>query len=90
MNLFNCSENDSVKKENLNYIFEKPLPIDSQIVKIKEACGAFYLKEKMENSLLNLEALGLKKNGFELKAVKCPQSLIKGSFIIKVFLFIFF
>ncbi|RNA13462.1 methylmalonic aciduria and homocystinuria type D mitochondrial [Brachionus plicatilis] len=77
LKLFKSSENNSVNKENLSYLLNRPLPIDNQANKLREACGAFYLKEKMENSLLNLDALGVKKNHFELKAVKCPLSLAK-------------
>lgn len=70
-------QKDSLVQENLSFLLNRPLPIESQAIKLREACGAFYYKEKMENSLLNLDALNLKKSYFELKAFKCPVSLVK-------------
>lgn len=65
-------QQEGVVQENLNFLFNKPLPIQNQAIKIQDACRAVYMKEKMEESLLNLD-----KNLFELKAFKCPASLVQ-------------
>ncbi|CAF0837462.1 unnamed protein product [Brachionus calyciflorus] len=77
LKIFPQVNQDSQILDNLNFLLERPLPIENQAIKIREACGALYYKERMDNSLLNLDHLNLKKNYFELKAFKCPTSLIK-------------
>ncbi len=79
LNNKNQSESDENKLfdrklalENLNYILNKPLPQDNQILKLKEAAGGLFYQEKMEKNIEN----SIKKS-LELKAYKCPVSLQK-------------
>lgn len=58
--------------ENLNYLLNKPLPQDNQIIKLREAAGGIFYQEKMENA----ENDSIKRS-FELRAYKCPVSLQK-------------
>ncbi len=62
--------------ENLNYLLNKPLPQDNQIIKLKEAVGGIFYQNKMETSIEIAANVSIKKS-FELKAYKCPVSLQK-------------
>jgi len=64
--------------ENLNYLFNKPLPQENQINKIKEAVGGFYYQDKMDNMFFSSENSNESIPCFELNAYACPKSLILG------------
>lgn len=68
--------------ENLEYLMLKPLPQESQALKLKEAAGGLFYKGKMDNCLFN--SVGVT---FDLSVHQCPVSLAKGS---REFFLIFF
>jgi hypothetical protein len=71
---------DKQFKENLRYILYKPLLQEKQAVKLQEAAQALAYEKIMENELFSAEESNftISKKNFELKAYKCPVSLIKG------------
>ncbi len=64
--------------ENLNYLLTKPLAQENQLIKLKEAAGGMYYQDKMEQELFTSEDLNKLKPNFEMKAYKCPKSLMLG------------
>lgn len=58
--------------ENLEYLMLKPLPQESQALKLKEAAGGLFYKGKMDNCLFN--SVGVT---FDLSVHQCPVSLAK-------------
>jgi hypothetical protein len=71
--------NNQIFKENLNYLFNTPLPQEFQIVKLREAAGGMYFLDKIEeaNNQLNSKPK-MDKPELELKAYPCPKSLMHG------------
>jgi hypothetical protein len=74
----NNTNTTNIVCENLNYLLNKPLAQENQINKLKEAVGSIYYQDKLESDLFSNE----EKNAlnFEMKAYKCPKSLILGWF----------
>lgn len=61
-------------QENLNYLLNKPLTQENQIVKLREAAGGLFYLNKMGEDLTNPKSHA--KPQFELKAYQCPKSLM--------------
>lgn len=78
--LNNKSENqksDKTVAENLNFLLNNPLAIESQAIKLREAAGGLFYLEKMEKSMFNPQQEAGRRL-FELTVHKCPVSLVKG------------
>lgn len=80
----NNTNTTNIMCENLNYLLNKPLAQENQINKLKEAVGSIYYQDKLESDLFSSEE-GINALNFEMKAYKCPKSLILGWFFILIY-----
>ena len=77
--LITSSYIESILNDNINHLLHKPTPEENQVIKLKEALGAFYYQDKMnERPTLSIEEDAQMRKSLELKAYTCPTSLIQG------------
>lgn len=79
----------NIISENINYLFAKPLAQENQIIRLKEAAGGLYYQDKMMQELFTSEEMNKLKPNFEMKAYKCPKSLMLGKFYSFIFSLIY-
>lgn len=69
----------TIFEENIDYLLNRPTSQQSQVNRLQEALGAFYIQDKeMKNTTtLSIEEDSYMRKHLELKAYECPMSLIQ-------------